>query len=139
MTLQVIDTVIDPRYNNFDGTNVDYDMAVHRLASPSTKTPAQLNLGGPPNQCSSNKIESNVGDGTRPRSGVYQRAQCGIAGRGANGRLFGKTLLTWHFFPTKACSSCLFTKRAFRGLLFKSWHTDGDLQRVVLDIQLSAD
>ena len=36
--------MIHPQYNNFDNTNVDYDIAIHRLANPSSKMPAKLNL-----------------------------------------------------------------------------------------------
>ena len=42
---QVVHTTIHPKYDNYDGTNVDYDIAVHQLASGSTKLPAKLNLG----------------------------------------------------------------------------------------------
>ena len=40
---QVIKTTIHPKYNNYDGINVDYDIAVHHLTSASTKLPAKLN------------------------------------------------------------------------------------------------
>ena len=45
--LQVIGTVIHPLYSDFSDTVTNYDIAVHRLAIPSTKSPAQLKHGTP--------------------------------------------------------------------------------------------
>ncbi len=43
--MQVVKTTIHPKYDNYDGTNVDYDIAIHQLASASAKLPARINLG----------------------------------------------------------------------------------------------
>ena len=43
--MQVAKTTIHPKYDDFDGVNVDYDIAIHQLATASTKLPAGINSG----------------------------------------------------------------------------------------------
>ena len=43
--MQVVKTTIHPEYSNSDGNNVDYDVAIHQLATASVKLPARINLG----------------------------------------------------------------------------------------------
>ncbi len=52
--MQVVKTTIHPKYDNHDGINVDYDIAMHQLASASAKLPARINLGvfQPNHRCS---------------------------------------------------------------------------------------